>query len=111
MATHFDFADMVAFNAVVPGQIVTVPILARTPAQRYRIHNVSVSALGAGTWPNHTERAPGLYIILRREVIYQTPCHRFVVAAGEGILFETGDSHATEIPQGLVSIAINLIDI
>jgi len=111
MAVHFPFADMVAFSAIAPGQIVTMPILARTAAPRYRIRDVSISALGAGTWPSHTERAPELYIILRGEVIYQTPTRRFVVAAGEGILFETGDSHATEIPSGLLSVGINLIEL
>jgi mannose-6-phosphate isomerase-like protein (cupin superfamily) len=111
MATHFPFAEMVAFGAIAPGQIVSMPVIAQTPSPRYRIRDVSVSALGPGTWPSHTERAPELYIILRGEVIYQTPSRRFVVTAGEGILFATGDSHATEIPQGLLSVAINLIEL
>jgi mannose-6-phosphate isomerase-like protein (cupin superfamily) len=110
MASTFEFSNLFPPGALQPGALATVPNIPRAAAPRYRIRDLCVAAIGPGAWPSHTERAPELYLIVSGEVIYQMADRRLVLRAGMGVLFETGDSHATEVPHGVVSISMNLLE-
>jgi mannose-6-phosphate isomerase-like protein (cupin superfamily) len=108
MAKHFKVATLLDLASVKAGQVLQLPLIDRQEALRYRVRDVTASVVGPGSWASHTEKSPELYIILAGTVIYDTPAERFVVSAGEAILFDVGDSHATEIPVGILSVAVNL---
>jgi len=115
MARFFNLTETLPLAAIKPGELIPFPMLDRQAGPRYRIRDITAAALGPGTWPAHTEKSPELYIVLAGTVIYQTwsgrtPGERFVVTAGQAILFETGDTHETEVPTGILSVAINLIE-
>lgn len=44
-------------------------------------------------------------------VIYDTGSERLDLGPGDAVLFDIGDRHATDIPEGIVSLAINLIEV
>lgn len=109
MPKFFRLHEIADITALSRAQVITLPIIAKDGSSRYRVRDITYSAVGPGEWPSHVEKQPELYVILQGSVIYDTGSEVFTVNAGEAIFFDIGDQHATRIEKGILSLGINLI--
>src|SRR5688572_22719606 len=111
MPSVFHLTALADPTRLAPGQMLSLPLIPKTEPRRFRIRDITCFAVGSGKWPAHTEAQPELYVILSGRVIYDTGSERLDLGPGDAVLFDIGDRHATDIPEGILSLAINLIEI
>ncbi|MEK7415014.1 MAG: cupin domain-containing protein [Planctomycetota bacterium] len=110
MPKLFKLHEIAQLNQMEAGAVVTLPIIGKNETRKFVVRDISYSAVGRGSWPSHVEKTPEIYVILQGSVVYDTGTEMFTVNAGEAIMFDIGDQHATRIDHGIISLGINLVE-